>query len=616
MKNKVLKFLNIIVVATVTFIIAASTSLAAEGDVWIMPANQNQPENQNFDVKVYVDTGSKHLNSFNMYLDFDPAYITVDTSQGEDPNADDGKGFHKGDDTQDYTMGSNVDDIAAGHFRFAGMIADNGTMGPNQNIITIHLKTTATFTSGSTQLSIRVNEMSENSEGDINTGTLTGATVTHQNDSPPVITEVTPVPTPTNNNTPTYVFSYSNNVDLGTPDWGGACDGYFSETHNSVGAGNNSATASNPMPDGDYNDCSLTVTDSGTGLSSTISVSPFRIDTVAPTLNEVTPVDNPTNDDTPDYTFNSTEAGTITYTGDCSSSTTNAVVGNNTITFNHLDNGAHSNCTITVTDEAGNQSSPLNVNSFTVDTSLPTCTDFTYSEWSECQQNNKKTRTVISSSPDGCVGGSPVLEEDCVYNNTTDSTINDIDPDVRIKYHRKRYRLNKKKTIYLKSKKLAFSSRAEGLAGGKVKLFIDGKLKDEATIKGDGKWKVGKKIKKNGRYKIKFKYFDQNGNLIGESKRYKIKVDTKKPKIFNLPKFLTKRAGEVVYFQATDKKKIGKGRNGIKRYKFYFLHKKYKSKNPKFTIPANTPRGLHLLKVRAYDKAGNKTTRLVLIRVR
>jgi len=209
-----------------------------------------------------------------------------------------------------------------------------------------------------------------------------------------------------------------------------------------------------------------------------------------------------------------------------------------------------------------------------------------------------------------------VLEEDCVYNNTTDSAINDIDPDVRIKYHRKKYRLNKKKTVYLKSKKLAFSSQAEGLAGGKVKLFIDGKLKDEATIRSDGKWKVGKKIKKNGRYKIKFKYFDQNGNLIGESKRYKIKVDTKKPKIFNLPKFLTKRAGEVVYFQATDKKKIGKGRNGIKRYKFYFLHKKYKNKNPKFTIPANTPRGLHLLKVRAYDKAGNKTTRLVLIRVR
>ena len=71
-------------------------------------------------------------------------------------------------------------------------------------------------------------------------------------------------------------------------------------------------------------------------------------------LKEVTAVETPTTDTTPDYTFSSTKAGTITYGGSCSSSTTVAVTGNNTITLNTLSDGTYSDCTITVTDNAGN----------------------------------------------------------------------------------------------------------------------------------------------------------------------------------------------------------------------------------------------------------------------
>jgi hypothetical protein len=102
--------------------------------------------------------------------------------------------------------------------------------------------------------------------------------------------------------------------------------------------------------------------------SSTLSVT---LDTVAPTVAQVTPVTTPTNDNTPDYVFSSTQAGTISYGGDCSSVTTSASVGNNTVTFNSLSDGAHSNCTITVTDTAGNASSALSVSAFTVDTVAP-----------------------------------------------------------------------------------------------------------------------------------------------------------------------------------------------------------------------------------------------------
>ena len=56
-------------------------------------------------------------------------------------------------------------------------------------------------------------------------------------------------------------------------------------------------------------------------------------DTTAPTLAEVTTVTTSTNDTTPAYTFSSTEAGTITYGGSCTSSTTSASSGNNAISF-------------------------------------------------------------------------------------------------------------------------------------------------------------------------------------------------------------------------------------------------------------------------------------------
>ena len=41
-------------------------------------------------------------------------------------------------------------------------------------------------------------------------------------------------------------------------------------------------------------------------------------DTTAPVIAEVTAVTTPTNDSTPNYTFSSDEAGTITYGGSCS----------------------------------------------------------------------------------------------------------------------------------------------------------------------------------------------------------------------------------------------------------------------------------------------------------
>ena len=97
-------------------------------------------------------------------------------------------------------------------------------------------------------------------------------------------------------------------------------------------------------------------------------------DTIKPVIAEVTPVANPTNDITPEYVFSSNEAGTITYGGSCSSATTNAVAGNNTISFNVLSEGTYSDCAIKVKDAGNNQSLTLIVSPFTLDTTAPVIT--------------------------------------------------------------------------------------------------------------------------------------------------------------------------------------------------------------------------------------------------
>lgn len=94
-------------------------------------------------------------------------------------------------------------------------------------------------------------------------------------------------------------------------------------------------------------------------------------DATPPSIFEVFAVPTPTNDNTPEYTFNSTEAGEITYGGSCSSLTTTASAGNNTISFSALGDGTYSDCTVMVTDAGNNDSNVLAVSSFTIDTVAP-----------------------------------------------------------------------------------------------------------------------------------------------------------------------------------------------------------------------------------------------------
>ena len=194
-----------------------------------------------------------------------------------------------------------------------------------------------------------------------NIGSAATDTVTKDTSSP-ILTQVTPVPTPTNDTTPNYIF---NTTEAGDITYGGSC----SSTTNTATSGDNTITFST-LSEGTYSNCTITVTDSVGNTSNTLGVNIFVVDTTSPVITELIPVSTPTNDTTPDYTFNSDEAGDITYGGSCSSITSSASAGDNTIIFDTLTDGTYSDCTIIVTDLAGNSSNTLDVTPFTINTNV------------------------------------------------------------------------------------------------------------------------------------------------------------------------------------------------------------------------------------------------------
>ncbi len=126
-----------------------------------------------------------------------------------------------------------------------------------------------------------------------------------------------------------------------------------------------------PLSAGDYEvEVVVSATDLAGNIGYDSSTKELHIDTVAPTVTEVSPVSTPTRDQTPDYTFNTNEAGVISCANGCSCSG-NAAVGENTVTFDELDEGVYSECTLMVTDEAGN-TGYTDVSEFTIDITKPT----------------------------------------------------------------------------------------------------------------------------------------------------------------------------------------------------------------------------------------------------
>jgi len=186
----------------------------------------------------------------------------------------------------------------------------------------------------------------------------------------PNLQEITPVPVLANNATPAYTFSSD---EAGTISYGGAC----SSGATVVVAGNNTISL-NTLPDGVYNNCTVSVTNAIGKVSAPLTLSTFTIDTVAPNAPSLTqPLNNTVTNNNAQPLITGSSDNNVTISIMDGNTNIASVSGGATWVLNAgvatFTEGLHVITALAV-DAAGNtslSSSPVN---YTVDLTSPTIT--------------------------------------------------------------------------------------------------------------------------------------------------------------------------------------------------------------------------------------------------
>ena len=184
----------------------------------------------------------------------------------------------------------------------------------------------------------------------------------------PTLAEVTAIPTPANDATPSYTFSASHVGWLtghtgGTVTYTGACGAGSVVT---AAAGNNTTTYT-VAPNATYTDCDIQVTDAAGNTSSVLQVNDFEVDTITALVSSITTtdanldgmVDTATivfDDEVKDSTFS---AGTFSIGGIAATTFTTGTANDNTVVLSHAGVAGTNAKTVsytpgTATDLAGN----------------------------------------------------------------------------------------------------------------------------------------------------------------------------------------------------------------------------------------------------------------------
>src|SRR5690554_4486935 len=154
--------------------------------------------------------------------------------------------------------------------------------------------------------------------------------------------------------TPEYSFT---STLAGTVNYAGAC---ASETTQAK-AGENTITFNNLEWWESYSDCEITVTSDKGKISPILKITPFEVIPKPTEINKLGEVFTLT----PEYTFHTDIAGTITYQGRCSSDTTQATVGENEVELK-LSKWwiTYDDCALTITTADGKTTSQLSISPF------------------------------------------------------------------------------------------------------------------------------------------------------------------------------------------------------------------------------------------------------------
>ena len=182
----------------------------------------------------------------------------------------------------------------------------------------------------------------------------------------PQLTQMTPVPTPTNDNTPSWTFGVdfvSSIFPGGGISYSGSCGSGDLAT---AVAGSNTTTFST-LVDGTYSNCAVTVTDAAGNTSSALTATSFEVDTVMANVSTITTTDSDFDgevdsavivfdDEVKDSTF---VAGDFTIGGVAATTFTTGSANDNTVVLSHAGVAGTNAKTVsytpgTATDLAGN----------------------------------------------------------------------------------------------------------------------------------------------------------------------------------------------------------------------------------------------------------------------
>jgi len=130
--------------------------------------------------------------------------------------------------------------------------------------------------------------------------------------------------------------------------------------------GKSEVTISFPS-DGQYSDCELTLRDASGNTSEPLALGTVRIDATPPVLAEIKPVPEKIQTNRPSYSFKTSKSGTLNFSGKCKGNVDKAVAGINHIALLTTEPGSYDDCTLTLTDSSNNQSQPLKISPFVVE---------------------------------------------------------------------------------------------------------------------------------------------------------------------------------------------------------------------------------------------------------
>lgn len=125
-----------------------------EGDIWFSSSKEEIASGEDFEVEIYINTHGKSLGVFAFDFNFDKENLIVDVDGGKD-------GITKGEDSNNFTMMSNPNDVSDGHFRFSGICAQDCVTGDQKKLATIHMKAKKGFNFSDSSNSLDVKELGD-----------------------------------------------------------------------------------------------------------------------------------------------------------------------------------------------------------------------------------------------------------------------------------------------------------------------------------------------------------------------------------------------------------------------------------------------------------------------